>query len=190
MADPYVFSGAKALDASVLLVKTAVDTLRTSLPSAAVMEAVAAGQVKSYGTGTLTVVGAGNVRFTMENPSASAHKLTLIGVAIASTVTGFGTLLLNPTTGLPASAARPALNAIVGGGNAAVAVVKADTNAVTALSGGTDTGVIIPAAANAFRELVLPAPVVLTPGVKLGLAVNLGASFTLTATVTFIETPL
>lgn len=184
----YDLPGQRALDATLLRVRTSVDALRTA--GAVALEAASSGRVKIYGTGVLVSAVTSNVRVTLENPAASGHRLTLIGLAVSSSATGFAQVLVGPTAGLPITAARPALNALVGAGAAAVASVKADDSAVTALSGGTDTGVHFGIGANAPREIALPAPLILTAGVKIGLALNFTTAFNFSARFTFLEEPI
>lgn len=129
--------------------------------------AAAAGKIGVANTGKLTVAAAGNFRVTFTNDSASPISvLRLTGMA---TVTSFTTLFLNPTAGLPAAIKRTN-NAILASA-APAGVVRADTDAVTALSGGTDLGIAIGFGANKRETIDFP-PVVIAAGAVLGLNVN------------------
>lgn len=183
----YDLPGQRALDATLHQILAGQ---KLAGPEAAAAAAASLGRVKIYSTGTLTTAAASNVRMTLENPTGSGHKLTLLGLELGSTVTGFCDIRVNPTTGLPASAARPALNALVGAGSAPVAVVKADESAVTGLGGGTATGVRLHVGANQPRDVNLVTPLILTAGVTLGISLNLSAAFTFAARFTFLEEPV
>jgi hypothetical protein len=54
-------------------------------------------------------------------------------------------------------------------------VVNTDTSTLTALGGGSDSGLLVGFAANAREEIDLP-PLVLTPGVTLGVNIPISAT--------------
>ena len=126
------------------------------------------------GTGPLVLALAGSVRATIGNPAASGRNVYVARLAIFSNAAGEASLFVNPTAGLPASAARPHLNGIVGAA-AGVAVLKADTSTTTALSGGTDTGLILAFPVSTRVSVDMP-PLVLAPGVTLGINIPIAAA--------------
>lgn len=128
---------------------------------------VGQGRFHIAGSGRLSLGVAGNMRLLITNPAASAKTANIIRIALFTTVTCYATIHVNPTTGLPASAVRPSMNGIVGGGTAPAVQLSADT-ADTALAGGTDTGIVIGLPANSRSSIDLP-PLVLPAGVSLGL---------------------
>lgn len=119
------------------------------------------------GSGKLTLAAAGNVRGTISNPAGSGRNILVARLAGLGTGTAWARLRVNPTTGLPATAARPTINAIIGGA-APVGILKVDTDLVTPLGGGTDTGIDIGMPASARVSLDMP-PMILSPGVSLGI---------------------
>lgn len=141
--------------------------------TSAITAAVALRRFFIAGTGALVLAAAGNDRATLTNPTGSGVNVFVARMSIFSNVAGEAALLVNPTAGLPAGS-RPQLNAVVGaaGGKA---VVAADSDATVALSGGTDTGVLIPFPANTRTQIDLP-PLILAPGVTLGLNVPIAAA--------------
>lgn len=147
---------------------------------------VGTGRFYMAGTGKLDLTVAGNVRAVIENPAGSGRTVNVVRMAGLATGVGWADLFVNPTTGLPATAARPVTNAIVGGGQAPVAVVRADTSAVTALGGGTATGVTLGVPSGARFSLDLP-PLVLAPGVSLGVNDAFAGSASLALSVYWFE---
>lgn len=140
----------------------------------AVTAAVAKQKFFVAGTGALVLTAAGDARCTVSNPTGSGVNVFLARLSLFSNAAGEASLLINPTTGLPATAARPQLNAVIGAA-AGVAVVKADTDAVTALGGGTDTGVVLAFPAATRISVDLP-PFILSPGVTLGINIPVSAA--------------
>lgn len=138
----------------------------------------AAGRLLIAGTGQLTLAVAGNVRATLENPAGSGRNLLVLRFQGMATSAGWATLRVNPTSGLPV-AAKAHLNSIVGLGSG-VGLVKADTDTATALGGGTASSVTLglPAGTRFLHDFTA-APLVLTPGVTLGI----GAAFAGAASV-------
>jgi hypothetical protein len=132
-------------------------------------ELVGQGRFFLSSTGKLALAAAGNVRATLQNPAGSGRNLYVARIgSLASAGPAWATVWLNPTTGLPSSAARPHLNALVSGANTAgVGVMKADTDLTVPLAGGMDTGVVIGIPAGSRISLDLP-PIVLVPGQTLG----------------------
>lgn len=126
------------------------------------------------GTGPLVLTAAGNIRATISNPTGSGVNVSIFRLVWFADAKGEASLFVNPTVGLPATAVRPRLNAIAGAAGG-VGEVKADTNATTALSGGVDTGVLIGLGANVREAIDLP-PIVLTPGVTMGINVPISAT--------------
>lgn len=121
------------------------------------------------GSGRIALSLAGNLRATVANPAGSGRLVYLPAISAFATATGWASIIRNPTTGLPASAARPHLNAfLVPGAPPGVAVLKADTNASTPLGGGTDSGIVLGVPGGVREKIDLP-PFVLYPGEVLGL---------------------
>ena len=139
---------------------------------------IGTGKFQMYTTGRLELAVAGNVRATITNPVGSGKTIKMHRLAgLASAGPDWATLWINPTTGLPATAARTALNAIVGGGVPNVGQVKADTSATTPLGGGTDPGIVFGIPAASRFELNLP-PLILAAGVTLGINVPFAGAAT------------
>jgi hypothetical protein len=155
-----------------------------ALPSHAAR--VATGRFYLAGTGKLDLTVAGNVRAVIENPVGSGRTVHVVRMAGLATGVGWADLFVNPTAGLPATAPRPVANAIVGGGQPSVAAVRADTSAVTALSGGTATGVTLGVPSGARFALDLP-PLVLAPGTSLGVNDAFAGSASLALSVYWFE---
>jgi hypothetical protein len=155
-----------------------------ALPSHA--SRVAGGRFYVAGTGKRELAVSGHVRAVIENPTGSGRTVNVVRLAGLATGTGWADMFLNPTTGVPISTARPVTNAIMGGGQAPVAVVRADTHALTALSGGTATGATLGVPSGAPFPLDLP-PLVLAPGVTLGLTVAFAVSASLALSIYWYE---
>lgn len=146
-------------------------------PEAYVVTAVSAAVLQQRfflaGSGRLTLAVAGNMRGVFTNPSGSGRRVSLVRVAAVSTVMAWMDLRLTPTTGIPASTRTP-FNAVLGGA-APVATLAADTNATTAVGGGTLLSSTLALPANARQSIDLP-PIVMSPGVSLGMNINLIAA--------------
>lgn len=140
-----------------------------------VTAAVAKGKQFTAGTGPLVLTVAGNIRATVSNPAGSGVNMFIFRLVWFANAMGEAALFVNPTAGLPATAARPVLSAVVVGGGTALGQVKADTDATTQLSGGTNTGISIGLGAN-VREVVDLPPLVLVPGTTLGINVPISAT--------------
>lgn len=136
----------------------------------------AVGAQRSFwaGSGRLTIAAAGNFRATLANPAGSGRNLHVEKLVVFSTVRDWVNLYINPTTGLPVTAARIANNAVLGAA-AGVGVYKADTDTVTPLGGGTDTQVVFGSGPDDMGVVELP-PFVVPPGTTLGLNSNVAAA--------------
>lgn len=121
------------------------------------------------GSGQISLAVAGNVRGTFANPVGSGVRLIVARLSVYGSAQSFSKLFIDPTVGLPASAARPVHNFVFGSPVASPAVLKVDTDATTPLSGGTDTGVTI--GTGGGRRVEIEAPFVLSPGHVLGVAI-------------------
>lgn len=148
---------------------------------------VATGVLFVAGTGRLTIAAAGNYRLTFGNPAGSGKNLSIIRLALMPTVTSFTDFRLNPNAGLPATAARKNNPGILGSNFTSVAVVKADTSTLTALSGGTDMEVTLGLPANQRTSIDLP-PLIVPPGVTLGMNIAVTAASDLAASIYWKET--
>ena len=143
---------------------------------------IGTGKFNIYGSGKISLAVAGNFRAILRNPSTSGKTIKLHRISAFGTSTGWASILINPTTGLPITAARPSLNAIVGGGVAGIAEVKADADTTTPLGGGTDTGIVLGIAGGQRTELNLP-PLIIAPGVALGFNVPFAGAADVTLAV-------
>lgn len=132
--------------------------------------------------GTTDVLNAGlgeSIRATIENPAGSGVNILL--VRLVATSEGAGQVVtsdtyINPDTNVPTTSFTP-FNTLVGG-PAANGVFKADTGAGN-MSGGTLTDLHIALGGSRERtEISLDAPVIVTPGVTLGIDIPLGATQT------------
>lgn len=121
-------------------------------------------------SGRMTLAAAGNLRAIIQNPAGSGKTVNVARMAAFATATGYATIYLNPTIGVPTVAPRPYLNAVAGGGLPALATLRVDTDLTVPLSGGTNTGLVIGVPANARSTLDLP-PIVLAAGVSMGLSI-------------------
>lgn len=140
----------------------------------AITAAVAQQRFLLAGTGALALAAAGNARAVVANPAGSGRNVYLARLTVFSNAAGEATLHINPTAGVPTGTARTHLNAIVGAA-AGVAEIRADTSTLTPLSGGVDTGVILAFGASDRVSVDLP-PLVLTPGVTLGINIPISAA--------------
>lgn len=154
--------------------------------SPATSQKVGQGRFNLAGTGRLTLSVAGNVRATFANPAGSGRNLKVVRISSSGTGTAWASVLINPTTGLPVSAPRPVLNAVAGGGLSAVGELRVDTDATAALGGGTDTGIVIGMPSGQRTHLDLP-PIILTPGVTLGINVPFAGAADSAMAVYWIE---
>lgn len=145
---------------------------------------VLGGRVYLVGSGRVTLGVAGNARGLIANPAASGVHLRIARLAVFATATGYATLFIDPTVGLPPINLTPR-NALVGG-SAGAGTAGFDTNATTALSGGTDTGIVLGIPASRRTEIDLP-PLVLPPGVSLGINIPFAGAADMAATVYWTE---
>lgn len=136
-------------------------------------------------TGHLTLSVAGNLRVLFANPAGSGKVAYIQRIAGLSTSLAWAPMYVNPTAGLPAASMTPA-NVRVGG-PASACTFQADTSATTALSGGSNTGLVIAAPANARFAVDLPAPFEVPPGVSLGINVPFTGSADVAFALYFFE---
>ncbi len=146
------------------------------------------GKVYFAGSGRITLSVAGNIRATLTNPATATTNIHVVKMAGFTTAITWAKLLLNPTTGLPASAARPVNNNILGQPGD-ISVLKVDTDATVALGGGTDMGADVGLPNAARWELEFNVPEVLAPGVTLGIAVPFTGSADATMSFFWYRTP-
>lgn len=151
----------------------------------AVTAAVAQQRFFLAGSGRLSLSVAGNVRATIANPADSGRNMFLARLVSFGTGTAWATLLVNPTTGLPVTPARPHLNAIAGAPGG-VGVLKVDTDAATPLGGGVDTGIVLGSGANTRNPVDLP-PIILAPGVTLGINVPFAGAADIALSLYWLE---
>ncbi len=123
------------------------------------------------GSGQLSLAVAGNVRAMVANPADSGVVAYLVRMTTFGTGRSWTTLYRNPTIGLPTTAVRPVLNAVMGPPvPAAKLELRVDTNATEALSGGIATGIVLGAGAERRNSVDLP-PFVVYPGEVVGVNV-------------------
>lgn len=140
----------------------------------ALSAATGMGRAYIIGSGRIVLTVAGNVRALVTNPTGSGRNVTVVGLTGFATGTGWANVYLNPTAGLPATAVRPFLG-LHPAGDTPITQMRVDTDAAVALSGGTDTGVVIALPGGVPRE-IKPIGKTLVPGQSLGLNVPFAAS--------------
>lgn len=128
--------------------------------------AVALGQAYLFGTSRMSLTVAGNVRVLIANPTGSGVRTTIVFLGGLATATGWATTHRNPTTGLPTGDPGQVLRANTQVGAAPKMTLRADTNATTALSGGTPGPTVGLAGGS---RIALQLGVLLFPGESLGL---------------------
>lgn len=145
------------------------------------------GEMFFGGTGELILSLAGNVRVVLANPAASGITLYVVRLDALSTAVGFAELFVNPTAGVP-TVIRPINPANFGSGRAAKAQLFSDTNATTALGGGTDSGVSIGVGSNSLQRYELAdTPLIVPPGVTMGVALPFSGAANATFNVWWFE---
>lgn len=145
-----------------------------------------AGKAFIASTGQVILAAAGHFRLTMQNPSASGKTIYLYKlVAFASAGPAYGDVYVNPTAGLPATA-KAVSNEFIGHSTTAVAVIKADSNLVTPLSGGTASGITV-VVTNSRRETFDLAPMIIPAGVTVGINVPFTGAATAVVNAYFWE---
>lgn len=173
-----------------LPVAGSVDVGGTVMVTNSVANAAPIGRAFLVGSGRLTLSVSGNVRGIIQNPAGSGVNTVLAGLAIFGTSTSWASLYLNPTAGIPVTANRVGMNAAAGGGHPRQTILRVDTNATTALSGGLDTGIVIGTGAGSRESLDMPFSLILAPGVTLGINVPFAGAADATMTAYLTETPL
>lgn len=141
------------------------------------------GYFASSGQQTLAV--AGNLRMTITNPSTAnggnGRNLYLYRLSAFATVSGYGHLFINPTTGLPVGSKR-INNANTLTSQASTATVNVDTSTTTGLGGGVDSGVDLPISQSQVVNYELD-PFIIAPGVTVGINVAYTGATTAVATI-------
>lgn len=125
------------------------------------------------GSGRLTLGVAGNIRCLLSNPAGSEREMWIERLVVTATVTGWAQVRRSPTTGLPATL-RTSHNAVLDGAPA-TCTMHADTDATTAIGGGTLLSDTPGIPANTRVSIEMP-PLVLRPGVTLGFNVPIGGA--------------
>lgn len=139
------------------------------------------------GSGQQVLAAAGSVRQTFANTGTKSCYVSYFN--LYSTIAGFATLYVNPTTGLPAPT-QTANNIQIASPNVPGCVFKVDTNTSTPLSGGIQSSVAIAVPAAAFTQYgtVASTPLfIVPPGVTLGLNFAFSAATTLSANIYWYE---
>ena len=184
----YPETGKGYVQTSIKVGNKSSDPVQTNITNSAVnvtnttATEIGQGKFNIYGSGKISLAVAGNFRATLKNPATSGKTIKVHRISAFGTSTGWASILINPTTGLPVTAVRPSMNAIVGGGAAGIAEVKADSDTTVPLGGGTDTGIVLGVAGGTRTELNLP-PLIVAPGVTLGFNVPFAGAADVTLAV-------
>lgn len=128
------------------------------------------GRAYIVSTGRIALAVAGNLRATIENPATNTRTATILGWVSFATATGWPNIRYMPTTGLPATAPRPHLRLNRHRGDPTNILLRVDTDATVALSGGEDTGVVL-GSPGGSRVEVKPLGLILAPGETYGVNV-------------------
>lgn len=161
--------------------------VRNVNPTRQIQEArVRAGFAFTGSSGKIDLSAAGNLRGTLANPAGSGRTIYLYTISTFSTAQGgFAHTYINPTAGLP-TVLKSSNNNFIGHPRAAVGVVRVDVDALTALSGGTDTGLAIGIASNERAEIEL-APFIIPPGVTMGINIPFAGATSVTFNLNWWE---
>lgn len=143
------------------------------------------GRAYIIGSGRVVLTAAGNVRGLVTNPAANTRNIQVLGMTAFATAVGWASVYLQPTAGLPATAVRPSLK-LHPASQPMATEMRIDTDALTALSGGEDTGVTIPLPAGTARQ-ISPIGRILAPGQTLGLNIPFAASADLAFSLYVVE---
>lgn len=151
------------------------------------MWSAAAGLGRAYitSTGKVALSVAGNLRVLISNPSTDT-VVTLAGLAGLATAAAWATIYRNPTTGLPATAARPSLRVNPMRGQAPITIVRVDTDATVAMSGGENTGELI-GLPGGTRYHVPVLGAVIPPGETLGVNVPFAGAADVSCSLYIVE---
>lgn len=159
--------------------------VRDVLKDQSYSDEVAAGRFYVAGSGRLSLSVAGNVRGLVTNPANSGRLMVLVLLTEFGTGRSWTEIYRNPTTGLP-TALRPVNNALLGvATDAAVGELRVDTDTTVALSGGTNTGIVIGTGPDRRNEI--KAPFNLFPGETLGVNVPFAGAADATLSLYWVE---
>lgn len=136
-------------------------------------------------TGRVALSLAGNLRVLISNPTTDTI-VTVAGMAGLATAAAWATIFRNPTAGLPATTARPSLRVNPLRGQAMSALVRVDTDATVALSGGENTGELI-GLPNGTRFQVPILGAIIPPGETIGVNVPFAGAADVSTTLYLIE---
>lgn len=130
-------------------------------------------------------VGSTTIRLTLGNPVGSGRTMHVYRLDLFSSAQfAFFSFLINPTTALPTTA-RTVNNHFVGHPNVSVAKAFADVGA--AMSGGSDSGIIIPVPSGNANKIKLEAPFIISPGITLALQATFAAATSTVVTADWTE---
>lgn len=132
--------------------------------------AIGNGHAYLIGSGRISLSVAGNVRALISNPAGNTRGVVLLAVSSFGSGTSWATLYENPTVGLPAAAVRPRWRLNPTAGDAGTVEVSVDVDTTVALSGGTDTGIVLGLPGNSRSEIG-PVGKLILPGQSIGVAV-------------------
>lgn len=145
------------------------------------------GQVFSASSGRhdAGAVGSTTIKMLLQNPVGSGKTLHVFRLDLFSSAQiGFFSFLINPTTALPTTA-RTINNHFIG--HPTLSVAKAFADVGTAMSGGSDSGIVIPVPSGTFNKLKLEAPYIISPGVALAIQATFTAATACVVTADWLE---
>lgn len=163
-------------------------TVYTLPVTTAPAELAGMGRAFLVGSGRMSLSVAGNVRGLVENPVGAGVTSIVVGISVFGTGVAWSTVFLNPTTGVPTTPNRPHLNGIIGGGYPRQTIMRVDTSATEALS-GTETGIVIGSGSGNRAEPDLAFPLVMQPGVSLGINVPFAGAADASFNLEIVEVP-
>lgn len=125
------------------------------------------------------------IKMTIANPSTATRTLYVYRLDLFSSAqVGYYSFLINPTMNLPTTV-RPISNHFVGHPNVSSAQGMAEVG--DEMTGGSDSGIIIPVPSGGFNKLTFDAPYIISPGVTLAIQATFTAQTFVIATADWIE---
>ena len=151
-----------------------------------VREAVGQARAFAVSTPALAPAAALGVNVTFEVPAGAPARCLIWRIALTTLKAGggFAGVRINPTLNLPATAPRVPANMKVGAPQASVAIVRADPG--LAMTGGILSDLVLGQVPDAREEVDLP-PMVIAPGLTLGISLPGGAGLLTALSVWWVE---
>lgn len=175
-------------DGSFAVASTIKGNVTTAQEKAQALKAAEQAKVYFAGSGRLSLSVAGHIRGTLANPADATNNIHILRLAGLGSSLTWANLLYNPTSGLPASAARRVNNNILSQPGDAT-LMKVDTDATVPLGGGTDLGTTLGLPAGARFQLDFTIPIVIPPGGSLGIAIPFTGAADAAFSVYWYRTP-